>query len=133
MLLFEIKNLLINNTTIIIIVGIAYLLDFITGISKAVYKHNIQSKKLRKSVGKGLSYFAYIIIGACLQILFPMANFEIYNHNYDVFIYITCLYIIITEFISVNENTKQFASGIPIINKFLQNKKEELEHEEIKN
>ena len=131
MIIYSIKELLNNNIMVISFVGIAYALDFLTGISKALYKKNVSSNKLRKSIVKGISYFAYIIMGSCLQLLFPFAHLTLINKNYDVFIYFSCLYIIITEFISVTENTKQFAKGIPFINKFLELKKEELENSEI--
>ena len=131
-------ELIYSNITILIIVGIAYTLDFITGITKAIFKKNVQSSKLRKSVGKGISYVAWIVIGICLQLIFPVytpilsEHLPILDTTYPVFIYSCCLYIIITEFLSVKENTKTFIKDIPFLSKFLETIKEKLENIEVK-
>lgn len=119
-----IKNIFISNVLVIAICGVAYILDFITGITKAIVNKNIQSSKLKKSMNKGIVYFAYIVMGICLQAIFPFVKFDILTLNVDVFVYFACLYIITTEFLSVCENGKEFlkAKGLTKFLKAIQNK-----------
>lgn len=124
----EIKILLNENIKFIIIAGIAYALDFITGFSKAVLFKNVKSSKLRKSVMKGIAYFAFIIIGACLEILFPSKEVEIFGQEVCIYwkLQIICLGISLTDFYSVYENTKEY-QHIPFIAKILSYFKKEVE------
>lgn len=124
------KELMWSNVIIIAISGIAYTLDFMTGISKAIANKNVQSSKLKKSFVKGVTYFSFIIMSICLQLIFPI-NFEILGKNVDVFIYLANLYIILTEFISVRENGKEFLKA-PAIDNFLTKTQETINDTEIK-
>lgn len=126
----SIKQLILSNVIIIAISGIAYILDFITGFSKAVANKNVKSTKLRQSVVKGVSYFSFIIMTICLQLIFPI-NFELFGKNVDVFIYIGNLYIIFTEFISIRENSKEFLKA-PAIDNFIKKTQESINNTEIK-
>ena len=117
-------NIFLSNILIIAICGVAYVLDFITGITKAIVNKNIQSSKLKKSMNKGIVYFAYIIMGICLQSIFPFLSFNILTLDVDLFVWFACLYIITTEFLSVRENGKEFlkAKGLTTFLKNLQKK-----------
>lgn len=127
----SIKQLILSNVIIIAISGIAYILDFITGFSKALANKNVKSTKLRQSVVKGVSYFSFIIMTICLQLIFPV-NFELFGKkNVDVFIYIGNLYIIFTEFISIRENGKEFLKA-PAIDNFMKKTQESINNTEIK-
>lgn len=126
----SIKLLILSNVIIIAISGVAYFLDFLTGISKAIANKNVKSSKLRKSVVKGISYFSFIIMCICLQIMFPL-NFKIFDKNVDVFIYLGNLYIIITEFLSIRENGKEFLKA-PAIDEFLKKTQDNINNTEIK-
>lgn len=126
----SIKQLILSNVIIIAISGIAYTLDFITGFSKAVANKNVKSSKLRKSIVKGVSYFSFIIMTICLQLIFPI-NFELFGKNVDVFIYVGNLYIILTEFISIRENGKEFLKA-PAIDNFMKKTQENINNTEIK-
>lgn len=129
----EIKDLIYYNLPIIIIVGIGFILDFITGTTKAIYKKNFKSNKFKRSVGKGLIYFCFVIMSVCIQYLFPIIIpiykiFPFINRKIHFFIYIMCLYLIINDFISVEENSKLFSKGIPFIVKFLKKTKETIDN-----
>lgn len=116
--MFEsIYQLLIGQKTILIIVFVAVILDFITGITKAIYQRNIQSEKLRKTLPKIIGYFAVILIGICLQIVF----------NIDFITKIICLFIIVIEFISVIENVNNYVTIPKFLTKLLDDKKNELD------
>ena len=123
----QIKILLNENIKFIVIAGIAYALDFVTGFSKAVLFKNVQSSKLRKSVMKGIAYFAFIIIGACLEILFPSKEVEVFGQTVCIYwkLQIICLGISLTDFYSVYENTKEY-QHIPFIAKILNYFKKEV-------
>lgn len=116
-MLETIKELLLAQQTILIIVFVAVILDFITGITKAIYQKNIQSEKLRKTIPKIIGYCAVILIAVCLQIVF----------NIDFITKITCLFIIVIEFISVIENINNYVTIPQFLIKFLEDKKKELE------
>lgn len=126
----SIKQLILSNVIIIAISGIAYTLDFITGVSKAIANKNVKSSKLRKSIVKGVSYFSFIIMTICLQLIFPI-NFELFGKNVDVFIYVGNLYVILTEFISIRENGKEFLKA-PAIDNFMKKTQENINNMEIK-
>lgn len=116
-MLETIKELLLAQQTILIIVFVAVILDFITGITKAIYMKNIQSKKLRKTIPKIIGYCAVILIAVCLQIVF----------NIDFITKIICLFIIVIEFISVIENINNYVTIPQFLIKLLEDKKKELD------
>lgn len=116
-MLETIKELLLAQQTILIIVFVAVILDFITGITKAIYQKNIQSEKLRKTIPKIIGYCAVILIAVCLQIVF----------NIDFITKIICLFIIVTEFISVIENINNYVTIPQFLIKLLEDKKKELD------
>lgn len=118
-----IKIILNENIKFIIVVGIAYCLDFITGFSKAVFLHDVQSSKLKKSVVKGIMYFSFIIIGGCLEILFPVAPDKTMWKLQTI-----CLGISLTDFWSVVENARGYAD-VPFIAKILEQFKKQTENE----
>lgn len=116
-MLETIKELLLAQQTILIIVFVAVILDFITGITKAIYQKNIQSEKLRKTIPKIIGYCAVILIAVCLQIVF----------NIDFITKIVCLFIIVIEFISVIENINNYVTIPQFLIKLLEDKKKELD------
>lgn len=116
-MLETIKELLLAQQTILIIVFVAVILDFITGITKAIYQKNIQSEKLRKTIPKIIGYCAVILIAVCLQIVF----------NIDFITKIICLFIIVIEFISVIENINNYVTIPQFLIKLLEDKKKELD------
>lgn len=116
-MLETIKELLIQQRTILIIVLVAVILDFITGITKAIFQKNIQSEKLRNTIPKIMGYSAIIIIGVSFQIVF----------NIDFITKIICLFIIVIEFISVIENINNYVTIPKFLTKLLDDKKNELD------
>lgn len=116
-MLETIKELLLAQQNILIIVFVAVILDFITGITKAIYMKNIQSEKLRKTIPKIIGYCAVILIAVCLQIVF----------NIDFITKIICLFIIVIEFISVIENINNYVTIPQFLIKLLEDKKKELD------
>lgn len=116
-MLETIKELLHAQQTILMIVFVAVILDFITGITKAIYQKNIQSEKLRKTIPKIIGYCAVILIAVCLQIVF----------NIDFITKIICLFIIVIEFISVIENINNYVTIPQFLIKLLEDKKKELD------
>lgn len=116
-MLETIKELLLAQQTILIIVFVAVILDFVTGITKAIYQKNIQSEKLRKTIPKIIGYCAVILIAVCLQIVF----------NIDFITKIVCLFIIVIEFISVIENINNYVTIPQFLIKLLEDKKKELD------
>lgn len=110
----ELKIILNENIKYIIIAGIAFLLDFITGFTRAVLKKDIQSSKLKKSINKFLLYFSFIVLGGCIEILFPSDT--------TVKIKLICITIFATDGWSVIENGKDIIN-IPFINDFFKSLK----------
>lgn len=116
-MLETIKELLLAQQRFLMIVFVAVILDFITGITKAIYQKNIQSEKLRKTIPKIIGYCAVILIAVCLQIVF----------NIDFITKIICLFIIVIEFISVIENINNYVTIPQFLIKLLEDKKKELD------
>lgn len=112
----EIKIILNDNLKFIIIAFIAFTIDFITGFTRAALSKNIKSSKLKRSIIKFIYYFAFIIIGGCLEILFPSESGKTLK------IQIICLAIAGNDFLSVIENGKDIIK-IPIITDFIKNLK----------
>lgn len=112
-----IKNLLIGYSKFLIIVAVAILIDFITGITKAIYNKNIQSEKLRKTIPKIIGYFAIIIIGICIEIVFNIGYISAF----------IMLFIIVIEFLSTLENISNYVTIPKFLLKFLEDKKQILD------
>lgn len=110
----ELRIILNDNIKFIIIAGIAYALDFITGFTRALINKDVQSAKLKKSIIKFLIYFSFIVLGGCIEILFPSDT--------TVKIKLVCIAIFATDGWSVIENSKDIIN-IPIINDFFKNLK----------
>ena len=108
-----IRELLIGYTKLLIIVAVSIIIDFITGITKAIYNKNIQSEKLRKTIPKIIGYFAVIVIGICLQIVF----------NVEYVPVLIMIFIIIIEFISTLENISNYVTIPNFLIKFLEEKR----------
>lgn len=119
----EIKLLLNENIKFVIICGIAYILDFISGFSKAMFLKDVQSSKIKKSFVKGTLYFCFIIIGCCLEIMFPYVSPVTGEITYYKLQGI-CIAIALTDFYSVYENAKGYAD-IPFVAKLLKKFKKE--------
>lgn len=121
-IMFEmIKNILIGYEKLILIVLTAIAIDFITGITKAIYNKNIQSEKLRKSIPKIIGYFAIIIISVCIEIVF--------NINYIPTL--TMLFIIVIEFLSTLENISNYVTIPKFLINFLEEKHKILDESEV--
>lgn len=116
-----IKALLIGYSKLLLIVSIAIIIDFITGITKAIYNKSIQSEKLRKTIPKIIGYFAVIIIGICLQIVF----------NVDYIPTLIMVFIIIIEFISTLENISNYVTIPKFLIKFLEEKRKVIDESEV--
>lgn len=63
-----IQTILISAVTNFTIVLIMMLVDLITGVAKALQKHNIKSANLRNSINKLVIYFIVLLIGGCLAV-----------------------------------------------------------------
>lgn len=116
----EIYNLFIEYYKLLIIVGVAILIDFVTGITKAIYNRNIESEKLRKTIPKIIGYFAVIVIGICLRIVFTA----------DYIPTLIMIFIIIIEFISVIENISNYVTIPKFLTKFLEEKRKLIDNGE---
>lgn len=81
----------------LIAVGIFYVLDFITGITKGWKTKSFSSNKLRNGVDKLIKYIVAIIIGV-------VADF-VFNHNCWCIIMCTCLCGV--ELTSLKENYQE--------------------------
>lgn len=106
----ELKLILNDNIKFIIVAGVAFTLDFMTGFGRAVLQKNVQSSELKKSIFKLIVYFAFIVMGASLELLFPTEK--------TFKIQVICLAIIATDFYSVYENSRDILN-IPFIAEFL--------------
>ena len=120
-MLDAIKEILIGYQKFLLIVLISIVIDFITGITKAIYNKNIQSEKLRKTIPKIIGYFAIIIIGICIQIVF----------NVDYIPVLIMLFIIIIEFLSTLENISNYVTIPKFLIRFLEEKRRILDESEV--
>lgn len=110
----ELKIICNENIKFVIIAGIAFVLDFITGFSRAVFEKNVQSAKIKKSIVKFVLYFSFIILGGCAEILFPT------EHTFKI--QLVCIAIFATDGYSVWENGKDIIN-LPIVKEFFENLK----------
>lgn len=84
------------------------LLDFITGFVNAWRMKKISSTKMREGLFHKLGFWLTYV----LAILFNIANKEL---NFQIplnLIYVVCVYVIITEIISIVENLKKINPDI---------------------
>jgi hypothetical protein len=82
--------------------AIAMLLDLITGGRRAWLEGNlIISKGLRKTVDKGIQYFAFLII--CHVLTYVQVEGQV-HHYLDWLPRVSCIYLILIEAKSVFEN-----------------------------
>lgn len=107
----ELKIICNENIKFVIIAGIAYLLDFLTGFSRAIFEKNVQSSKIKKSIVKFVLYFSFIILGGCAEILFPT------EHTFKI--QLVCIAIFATDGYSVWENGKDIIN-LPIVKEFFE-------------
>lgn len=114
----NIKNVLISEQLFLLIVLISIIIDFVTGITKAIYNKNIQSEKLRKTIPKIIGYASIILIAICIQL--------IWNLNYITEIIIS--FIIVIEFLSTLENVSNYVAIPKFLLKFLEEKRDELDN-----
>lgn len=70
---YIIRSILIDNSKYLISIFIFYIIDFLTGFSKAFKTKKFSSEKLRGSVSKALEYVGFILVGVVAIYLF---NFE---------------------------------------------------------
>lgn len=121
--MFEaIKNICYANAVLFIIVLVSVVIDFITGITKAIYMKNIQSEKLRKTIPKLIGYVAILLIGICLQLVFS---------NLAFIVKMLAVFIIIIEFISTLENIRHYVTIPKFLIKFLENQKDLIDNTEV--
>lgn len=121
-MLEAIKNICYANAGLFIIVLVSVVIDFITGITKAIYMHNIQSEKLRKTIPKLIGYVAILLIGICLQLVFS---------NLAFIVKMLAVFIIIIEFISTLENIRHYVTIPKFLIKFLENQKDLIDNTEV--
>ncbi len=83
-----------------VFVGIAILLDLITGLTQAAYNKVLSSEKMRMGVYHKLSYVFALMLGAFIE--YASVHFEL-GFELPLIIPIA-VYIILTEAISIFEN-----------------------------
>lgn len=117
-----IKETLISYKPFLVITAVAFILDFITGIIKAILNRAIQSEKLKKTIPKAIGYISIIIIGLSIQFIF----------NIEYFTKIIIIFIILIEFISIIENISNYVTIPKFLIKFLEEKKKLIDESEVK-
>lgn len=92
-----------NNIVYIIIAGIMYLCDTISGFAKVFYKKNYQSEKARKAFSKLLVFvciiFAFLSIDIMIHYAFPETKINLCP--------VICVAISIVELTSIGENMEE--------------------------
>lgn len=92
-----------NNIIYMIIAGIMYLCDTISGFAKVFYKKNYQSEKARKSFSKLLVFvcviFAFLGIDIMIHYAFPETKINLCP--------VICVAISIVELTSIGENLEE--------------------------
>lgn len=108
--LITIKNIMLANSKYFLAVFCFYLIDFMTGIAKAIKNKNISSAKLRGSVSKALEYIAFLLVGVVAVYLF----------NAEYAVNLIAISLCAVEFTSICENAKESGFKFPekIINLF---------------
>lgn len=103
-----------EHKTMLIVIAIIFLIDFLTGVTKALYNKNFSSEKFRKTIPKVISYVAVLAIAMTLDYYFEL----------NVLVTGCGTFIIITEATSIIENVNEFVSIPDVLTKFLESKKE---------
>lgn len=104
------QNLILENTTPLIVVSVAIVLDMVTGVIKATINHNLKSSEFRIGLMKKVLDYVLIIVGICLDVLLEVD-----------YISKSVMYSLIgMEFYSVIENIRNFIELPSIIEKVLE-------------
>lgn len=120
-------GMLTTIQTALLMLLVAYILDFVTGIYASYIEHRknpqevkvyiIQSSKMRKSVVKAISYFVFIAFSYAFERVFLIKAFSLVSIS-DLQLTITsvaCAFCFAIEFFSILENLKR--SGYDILGK----------------
>lgn len=91
---------MIYDPHIFLIVGVAILLDVITGISQAVFNKVLSSEKMRNGVYHKLSYV--FAVALALFVEYTVDHLDI-GYTLPLFVPV-CTYIVLTEIVSIIEN-----------------------------
>lgn len=104
------KNILTDNSKYLISIFIFYIVDFLTGFSKAFKNKKFSSEKLRGSVSKALEYTGFIFVGVIAVYLF----------NFESAVKIIIISLCGIELSSICENANELGFKFPksIINLF---------------
>jgi len=103
------------NQIMIAITIILFSLDFISGLTKAIYNKKFSSEKFRQTIPKFISYIVMLAICFCLDIAFQS----------NALVKMGCVFIIITESTSIIENLNEFIEIPKFLIYFLESKQED--------
>ena len=104
------QNLILENSTPLIIVSVAIVLDMISGVIKATINHNLKSSEFRIGLMKKVLDYVLIIVAICLDVLLEVD-----------YISKSVLYSLIAmEFYSVIENIRDFIELPSVIERVLE-------------
>lgn len=99
-----------SNITAIIIMSVAIIIDYATGITASYVKRRISSKVGFVGVLKKLCYYAVVAVSVILSYLLQV---DVFN--------ITIIFLIVNEIVSILENLENIGVPIPpIIKKSLE-------------
>ncbi len=99
-----------SNITAIIILSVAIIIDYATGITASYVKRRISSKVGFVGVLKKLCYYAVVAVSVILSYLLQV---DVFN--------ITVIFLIVNEIVSILENLENIGVPIPpIIKKSLE-------------
>lgn len=99
-----------SNITAIIIMSVAIIIDYTTGITASYVKRRISSKVGFVGVLKKLCYYAAVAVSVILSYLLQV---DVFN--------ITIIFLIVNEIVSILENLENIGVPIPpIIKKSLE-------------
>ena len=110
-------DIILQHKVILIIISVLFMIDFITGITKALYNKNFSSEKFRKTIPKLISYLAILVIAGTCEVYFQTT----------ALINGCSVFILVTEATSILENINEFVTIPEVLSKFLesQNNKNE--------
>lgn len=118
-----ISSVISAHSTILIVTLIFILIDIITGIIKALHNGTFNSNKMREGLYHKISYLIIIFISGVMEVASFDPNFKV---NFDVpLINAVCLYIMVTDFMSILENLANINPGLQ---KFLQKYMEQVKN-----
>ena len=100
----------------IMVLIVAMVIDYITGMSAAWYNSELSSKKGIKGIVKKISYLALVVVAMIIDWLISQGLQQInVDFHYSVFFAVlVTVWLIINELISVLENLSRM--GVPIPN-----------------